>query len=88
MRLKGAASAVLTLLLGCASAARAADDWKWSVNAEKTFAGHIQISGQIANDHLVVRPARPGLLNESGGMSEVLSSTKDWYFMFRIGYFF
>jgi hypothetical protein len=65
-----------------------ADDWKWSVNAEKTFAGHVQISGQIANDHLVARPARAGLLNEAGGMSEVLSSMKDWYFMLRIGYFF
>jgi hypothetical protein len=65
-----------------------ADDWKWSLNAEKTFAGHVQISGQIANDHLIVRPARQGLLNESGGLSEVLSSSKDWYFMVRIGYFF
>lgn len=65
-----------------------ADDWKWSLNAEKTIARHIQISGQIANDHLVVRPARAGLLNEAGGMSEVLTSAKDWYFMLRIGYFF
>lgn len=64
------------------------DDWKWSLNAEKTFAKHVQFSGQIANDHLVLRPARTGLLNESGGMSETFSSMKDWYFMIRIGYFF
>ena len=65
-----------------------ADDWKWSLNAEKTFAEHIQISGQAANDHLLVRPIRTGLINEGGGLAEALSSTKDWYFMFRIGYFF
>ena len=28
-----------------------ADDWKWSVNIEKTLVRHIQFSGQIANDH-------------------------------------
>ncbi|MEO6094858.1 MAG: hypothetical protein ABIW76_03930 [Fibrobacteria bacterium] len=65
-----------------------ADDWKWSVNAEKTFAGHVQFAAQVANDHLVARPTRAGLLNEAGGISEVLSSMKDWYFMLRIGYFF
>ena len=65
-----------------------ADDWKWSVNAEKTFAHHVQISGQIANDHFIPRPVRSGLINESSGLSEVLTSTKDWYFMARVGYFF
>ena len=65
-----------------------ADDVKWSVNLEKTVAGHVQFSGQIANDHFVARPVRNGLITEAGGMSEVLTSMKDWYFMFRIGYFF
>jgi hypothetical protein len=65
-----------------------ADDWKWSINAEKTVLGHIQFSGQIANDHFVPRPLRGGVLFEEAGLSQVLSSTKDWYFMFRVGYFF
>ena len=65
-----------------------ADDWKWSVNAEKTLAGHVQFSGQIANDHFVPRPARVGLITEGGGLSQIFTSTKDWYFMFRVGYFF
>jgi hypothetical protein len=64
------------------------DDWKWSVNIEKTFAGHIQFSGQIANDHFVPRPVRKGLLTETGGLSEILTTTKDWYYMVRVGYFF
>jgi hypothetical protein len=65
-----------------------ADDWKWSVNFEKTVARHVQFSGQVANDHFVVRPVRSGLISESGGLSQIFSSTKDWYFMFRVGYFF
>jgi hypothetical protein len=65
-----------------------ADDWKWSINAEKTLAGHVQFTGQIANDHFVPRPARIGLINEGGGLSQIFTSTKDWYFMFRVGYFF
>jgi hypothetical protein len=65
-----------------------ADDWKWSVNIEKTVVRHIQFSGQIANDHFVPRPVRTGLINEGGGLSQIFSTTKDWYFMFRVGYFF
>jgi hypothetical protein len=65
-----------------------ADDWKWSLNVEKTFARHVQFSGQIANDHFIPRPVRSGLINESSGLSEVLTGTKDWYFMARVGYFF
>jgi hypothetical protein len=36
----------------------------------------------------VPRPARIGLINEGGGLSQIFTSTKDWYFMFRVGYFF
>jgi hypothetical protein len=28
------------------------DNWKWSVYAKRTFAGHFQIIGAIASDHL------------------------------------
>lgn len=65
-----------------------ADDWKWSVNAEKTVAKRVQFSAQVANDHFVPRPVRSGLLFEDAGLSQVLSSTKDWYFMMRVGYSF
>ena len=65
-----------------------ADDWKWSLNLEKTLVRHIQFSAQVANDHFVTRPVRSGLISESGGLSQIFSSTKDWYWMFRVGYFF
>lgn len=65
-----------------------ADDWKWSLNFEKTVAGHVRFSGQIANDHFVPRPVRAGLINEGGGLSQILASSKDWYFLMRVGYFF
>jgi hypothetical protein len=64
------------------------DDLKWSVNAEKTFARHFQFSAQVANDHFVPRPVRKGLLTETGGLSEIMTSSKDWYYMVRVGYFF
>jgi hypothetical protein len=65
-----------------------ADDWKWSVNFEKTVVHHILFSGQVANDHMVPRPVRGGLISENGGLTQVFSSLKDWYIMCRIGYFF
>lgn len=65
-----------------------ADDWKWSLNAEKTVFGHMQFSAQVANDHFVPRPVRAGLISEGGGMSQIFISMKDWYYMVRIGYFF
>jgi hypothetical protein len=65
-----------------------ADDWKWSLNVEKTFAGHVQFSAQAANDHYVPRPVRGGLISENSGLSEIFSSMKDWYFMARVGYLF
>jgi hypothetical protein len=65
-----------------------ADDWKWSLNAEKTVAGHVRFSGQIANDHFVPRPVRGNPIAESAGLAQVFSSLRDWYFMFRVGYFF
>jgi hypothetical protein len=65
-----------------------ADDWKWSLNVEKTFVHHVQISAQIANDHFVNRPVRSGLITETGGLSQIFTSMKDWYWMLRVGYFF
>ncbi len=64
------------------------DNWKWSLYAEKTVLGHISFIGQVANDHFRPRPAAINNYNESGGLTEAFSSPKDWYWMFRIGYFF
>jgi hypothetical protein len=65
-----------------------ADDWKWSINFEKTVAGHVQFSGQVANDHFVPRPVRGGLITEKAGLSQIFSSMDDWYVQCRVGYFF
>jgi len=65
-----------------------ADDWKWSLNAEKTVLGHMQFSAQVADDHFVPRPVRSGLITEKGGLSQILITMRDWYWMFRVGYSF
>jgi hypothetical protein len=54
---------------------------------EKTVGGHIRFAAQVANDHFRPRPVG-GPINELGGWTEAFSSTKDWYVMFRMGYFF
>ncbi len=64
-----------------------ADNWKWSLYLEKTLHNHISFTAQVANDHFRPRPAAVALI-EQGGMAEAFSSPKDWYFMFRVGYFF
>ncbi len=64
------------------------DDLKWSLNFQKTVAGHIRFIGQIANDHYRPRPTATGLIFSSGGTAEAFSDASDWYFMLRAGYFF
>jgi hypothetical protein len=59
------------------------DDWKWSLYASKVVAGHLKISGQVANDHL-----RTGGFYLRRSQSEVLSDTWDWYWMFKVAYYF
>jgi hypothetical protein len=67
-----------------------ADNWKWSVIARKTFAKRVQFTAQVANDHY----RAPPLVNISagigttGGTAAVLTSSSDWYFMGRVGFFF
>ncbi|HAO98823.1 MAG TPA: hypothetical protein DCQ83_02125, partial [Fibrobacteres bacterium] len=63
------------------------DNWKWSLYLEKTVHRHIVFTAQIANDHYRPRPAATAI-NEQGGMAEAFTSPHDWYFMFRMGYFF
>jgi hypothetical protein len=63
------------------------DDWKWSLFLQKTVRGHVRFTGQIANDHFRPQPVRDKG-SDLGGTSEFSSSLDDWYFMFRMGYFF
>lgn len=64
------------------------DDLKWSLFLDKIVAGHIQFAAQIANDHYRPRPVASGLIKSWGGTAEAFASPKDWYYMFRVGYFF
>jgi len=64
------------------------DNLKWSVNVEKVLHRHIRFTGQIANDHFIPRPARTGIVAEDGGFREAFTDPRDWYFMFRMGFFF
>ena len=64
------------------------DNLKWSLFLEKSISGHIRFQGQIANDHYRPAPIATGLIASTGGTAEAFSSTKDWYFMLRMGYFF
>ncbi len=64
------------------------DNWKWSVFLEKKILDHIDLIAQVANDHTRPSPVRISGISEGGGMAEGFSSLKDWYVMFRMGYFF
>ncbi len=60
------------------------DDWKWSVNAARTFLGHMQFSAQVADDHLRLGGTHD--LPWVGG--EVLRTPQDWYWTCKLAYFF
>jgi hypothetical protein len=59
------------------------DDWKWSVNASKVLFGNLQLSTQVASDHL-----RPGGSNHNPNGFEAMSTPKDWYWTAKLAYFF
>jgi hypothetical protein len=61
-----------------------ADDVKWSLYLSKVLAGHVKLSGQIANDHSRFGTGRP--LDPS--YDETLSALKDWYVTGKIAFFF
>lgn len=60
------------------------DDWRWSVYASKKLFNHIRISGQIASDHLMRSTYMPQTMN----YNEIMTRTRDWYWMTRIMYYF
>ncbi|MBN2037381.1 MAG: hypothetical protein JW768_11610 [Chitinispirillaceae bacterium] len=60
------------------------DDWKWSVYARRTFAGHFQMTGQIARDHM--RWYRMSFKDQD--WEEALRKGNDWYWTMKFGYLF
>lgn len=64
------------------------DNIKWSLYLDKTFSDHIRFTAQVANDHYRPRPVATGLIDATGGTAEAFSEPSNWYFMFRVGYFF
>ena len=60
------------------------DDWKWSVNAAKTMLGNLQLTAQVANDHL----RTGGWHNVPNSGKEALRTPKDWYWTCKLAYFF
>jgi hypothetical protein len=61
------------------------DNLKWSLYFTKVLAGHIRISGQVANDHFRTG-GTPGLSGRS--FEEGLTAPKDWYWFLKLSYFF
>ena len=60
------------------------DNWKWSLYGDKVVAGHLKVSGQIADDHF----RTGGYYLSPPTQSETLSDTFDWYWMFKVAYYF
>jgi hypothetical protein len=64
------------------------DDTKWSIYGSRVMGGHTKVSFQIANDHF-----RPGVYtgdgdNNAAGSQSLMTSSKDWYTMLKLAYFF
>lgn len=64
------------------------DNLKWSLFLEKAVSGHIRFMGQVANDHYRPRPVATNVIFSDGGLAEAFSESSNWYFMFRMGYYF
>jgi hypothetical protein len=64
------------------------DDWKWSFYASKTFANCFKLSFQAANDHFRPYTADNSFPYETERFEAAFTTLKDWYFMFRMGFFF
>lgn len=66
------------------------DNVKWSLFMQKTVSKHVRFTGQIANDHYRPSPLVNSAagIGTTGGTQAVLTSSSDWYFMGRLGFFF
>jgi hypothetical protein len=62
------------------------DNWKWSIYAKKTLAGHFHVVGQVASDHLRWDKCDYGA--QAYMLSEALTQTRHKYFVVKFGYSF
>jgi len=63
------------------------DDLKWSVYASKKITKALRISAQAASDHTPrnwYTPGPPSFVK----YTDMVPRTKDWYYMFRVSYYF
>ncbi len=61
------------------------DNFKWAFYFSKVVAGHLRLSGQVADDHLrMFGPPDIGYTS----WAESLTTPKDWYWMLKSTYFF
>jgi hypothetical protein len=60
------------------------DNWKWSVYAKRTFAGHFQLFGQVASDHSRWY-AQDWTKAE---WEEAFRNPKQFYYRFKVAYLF
>ncbi len=60
------------------------NDWKWTVYAKKTFAGHVCLIGQAANDHIRTLTLDP--LKQD--REETLVKPGHWYYMVKTQFSF
>ena len=65
----------------------AADNWKWSIYAKKTFAKHFFAVFQVANDHYRWDCSADYIL-QSKLLSEALTQKKHKYYVVKLGYQF
>jgi hypothetical protein len=61
------------------------DDWKWSLLLQKTVAGTITFSAQVANDHLRMVSSRY-YYGPQYDHNEITISKGDWYWMTQISW--
>ncbi|MBN2188538.1 MAG: hypothetical protein JW699_03710 [Chitinispirillaceae bacterium] len=62
------------------------DNWKWSIYAKKTFAGHFFAVFQVASDHF--RWDRFNYSDQAAIMTEALTQRKHKYWVMKLGYSF
>jgi hypothetical protein len=63
-----------------------ADNWKWSMYAKKTFAGHFNAVVQVASDHY--RWDKFGYQDQANMLSEALTQPRHFYYVAKLGYCF
>ena len=63
-----------------------ANNWKWSIYAKKTLAGHFNIVFQVASDHY--RWEKYGYSDQTLMLTEALTQPRHFYYVGKLGYSF